>query len=325
MKIALDAMGSDAAPTSEVEGSIAALEREGDLEIVLIGDKKALGPFRKDIEKAKRISIVESRQVIGMHESPSEVLRTKTDSSIAEGMVLLKQSKADAFVSAGNTGAVAAFSIFTLGRIKGIERPALGAIFPTPKGQVLTLDVGANVDPKPIHLVRYAVMGRIMVERVYHVNEPRVGLLNVGHEEGKGDKLSQEAFNLLSSAPIKFVGNIEGSDVFRDVADVIVTDGFTGNIMLKFGEGMGAAVLNILKETAKRYRWRSWFSKKVFKDFIEGLNYEKAGGAILLGVDKPVIVSHGRSTPRAIKNALRLASFAVREGVVDAIKNELGN
>jgi glycerol-3-phosphate acyltransferase PlsX len=321
VKIALDAMGSDTAPSPEIEGTIAALEREDNLEIVLVGPKRKLDSFRKEFRKIERIILQEASQVVGMHESPSEVLKTKTESSISVGLSILKKGDVDAFVSAGNTGAVAAFSIFSLGRIRGIERPALGAIFPTPYGQVLVLDVGANVDPKPIHLTRYAVMGKIMSERVFNVSKPRVALLNVGHEEGKGDKFTQEAYSLLSSAPINFLGNMEGSDVFRDVADVIVTDGFTGNIMLKFGEGMGAAVLSVLKDTAKRYRWRSWFSKKVFK---EGLNYEKSGGAILLGVEKPVIVSHGRSSPEAIKNALRLASFTVQEGVVDAIKKELG-
>lgn len=318
-------MGSDTAPSPEIEGTIAALEREDDLEIVLVGPKKKLDTVRKELRKVDRVGFFEAPQVVGMDESPSEVLKTKTESSIAVGLGMLKKDYADAFVSAGNTGAVVAFSIFSLGRIKGVERPALGAIFPTPHGQILVLDVGANVEPKPIHLARYAVMGKIMSERVYGVPEPRVALLNIGHEEGKGDKFTQEAYTHLVSTPVNFIGNMESSDVFRNIADVIVTDGFTGNIMLKFGEGMGAAVLSVLKETARRYRWRSWFSKKVFKDFIEGLNYEKSGGAILLGVEKPVIISHGRSSPEAIKNALRLASFTVREGVVDAIKKELGN
>lgn len=322
MRIALDAMGSDAAPSSETEGTLAALEGDEELKVVLLGQKEAFDPFREEIAKNKRIELINVPQMVGMKEVPSEALRTKTESSIAKGILMLKEGKVDAFVSAGNTGAVVAFSLFTLGRISGVKRPALAASFPTPNGKILVLDVGANVEAKPVHLANYAVMGSIMMQRVFHVPKPRVGLLNVGHEESKGPQLLQDSYKLLTTVPINFIGNVEGSQVFNNVADVIVTDGFTGNVVLKFGEGMGEAVLAILRATGKKYRWRGWFSKKVFKDFISGLNYEESGGAILLGVEKPVIVSHGRSSPHAIYNALRLASFAAREGVVDAIKEE---
>jgi glycerol-3-phosphate acyltransferase PlsX len=235
---------------------------------------------------------------------------------------MLKRGEVDGFVSAGNTGAVMAFGVFLLGRIEGIARPALAAAFPTPQGQTMVLDVGANVDAKPVHLRDYAVMGRVMMEKIYHINKPKVGLLNVGREEGKGNQLMQESYTMLAEAPVNFSGNVEGSDIFTSKADVIVTDGFTGNVMLKAMEGMGAAVLSVLRATGKKYRFRGWVSKKVFQDFIVGLNYEKAGGAILLGVQGPVIISHGHSSARAIKNAVRLCAFACREGVVDAIREE---
>lgn len=325
MKVALDAMGSDAAPSSEVEGALGALAEDTDLSVVLLGPREALEPFQKAIEKARNLEFVEVEQVVDTQEAPSEVLKTKTSSSIARGIDLLKRGEVDAFVSAGNTGAVMAFSLFTLGRIKGIKRPALGASFPTQGGHTFVLDVGANVGPKPVQLRNYAVMGRIVMEKIFHVPEPRVGLINVGHERGKGNQLTQEAYELLTEAPVRFTGNLEGSEVFCGKVDVIVTDGFTGNVMLKVCEGMGEAVLSTLHTTGKKYRWRSWFSKKVFRDFIGGLNYEESGGAILLGVDGSVIISHGRSSPHAIQNALRLACFVVREGVVDAIKEEFGS
>jgi len=325
VKIALDAMGSDAAPSSEVEGALAALAEDTELSVVLLGLREALEPFQKAIEKARNLEFVEVEQVVDTHEAPSEVLKTKTSSSIARGIDLLKRGEVDAFVSAGNTGAVMAFSLFTLGRIKGIKRPALGASFPTHGGHTFVLDVGANVDPKSVHLRNYAVMGRIVMEKIFHVPEPRVGLINVGHERGKGNQLTQETYELLEQAPIRFIGNLEGSEVFSDKVDVIVTDGFTGNVMLKVCEGMGEAVFSALHTTGQKYRWRSWFSRKVFRDFIGGLNYEEAGGAILLGVRGPVIISHGRSSSHAIQNALRLACFVVREGVVDAIEEEFGS
>jgi len=325
VKVALDAMGSDAAPSSEVEGALAALAEDTDFEVVLLGLREALEPFKKEIGEAQGLALVEVEEAIGMHEAPSEALKTKTYSSIARGIDLLKRGEVDAFVSAGNTGAVMAFSLFTLGRIKGIQRPALGASFPTPSGHTFVLDVGANVEAKPVQLRNYAVMGRIVMEKIFRVPQPRVGVINVGHERGKGNQLTQEAYGLLEQAPIRFIGNLEGSEVFRDKADVIVTDGFTGNVLLKVCEGMGEAVLSTLHTTGKKYRWRSWFSKKVFRDFISGLNYEESGGAILLGVEGSVIISHGRSSAHAITNALRLASFTVREGVVDAIKEEFSN
>jgi len=325
VRVALDAMGSDAAPSSEVEGALAALAEDTDFEVVLLGLREALEPFKKKIGEAQGLALVEVEEAIGMHEAPSEALKTKTYSSIARGIDLLKRGEVDAFVSAGNTGAVMAFSLFTLGRIKGIQRPALGASFPTPSGHTFVLDVGANVEAKPVQLRNYAVMGRIVMEKIFRVPQPRVGVINVGHERGKGNQLTQEAYGLLEQAPIRFIGNLEGSEVFRDKADVIVTDGFTGNVLLKVCEGMGEAVLSTLLTTGKKYRWRSWFSKKVFRDFISGLNYEESGGAILLGVEGSVIISHGRSSAHAITNALRLASFTVREGVVDAIKEEFSN
>ena len=325
MKVALDAMGSENSPSVEVEGALVALEREPDLRVVLLGLGKALKPFNRIIRDNERLGMVEVEEVIGMDEAPSEVIKTKTSSSIAVGIEMLKRGEVDGFVSAGNTGAVVAFSLFLLGRIEGIKRPALAAAFPTPYGQNMVLDVGANVDAKPVHLRDYAVMGRIMMEKIFHIKEPRVGLLNVGHEEGKGNQLVQEAYRLFSQAPINFLGNLEGSDVFGNKADVIVTDGFTGNVMLKSMEGMGTAVLTVIRATGKKYRFRGWLSKKVFRDFIVGLNYEKAGGAILLGVQKPVIISHGHSSARAIKNAVRLAAFSCREGVVDAIKEEFSS
>jgi len=322
VKIALDAMGSEEAPLPEIRGAIEALKREPELSIVLLGIREALEPFKKNIDSNNRLEFMEVSQVVKMDEAPSDVLKTKTSSSMAKGMQLLKEGAVDGFVSAGNTGAVMAFSLFLLGRIKGVQRPALATLFPTPYGQTAVLDVGVNVEPKPLHLKNYAVMGNVMMQGIFHINNPRVGLLNVGHEEGKGTQMIQEAYNLIKNTNLNFIGNMEGTDIFKNKADVIITDGFTGNVMLKAVEGMGAVVLSMMRDMGKKYRFRGWVSKKVFKDFLVGLNYEKSGGGILLGVQGPVIISHGHSTARAIKNAVRLAAFAAREKVVEALKEE---
>ncbi len=323
MRIALDLMGSERGPSAEVKGALVALEREPDLTVVLVGTREGLKTYKKKIENNHRLEVVEASQVVQMDTSPSEALKTMTSSTIAVGLDLVKKGEADGFVSAGNTGAVMAFSLFSLGRIEGIKRPALATTFPTPDGgQNLVLDVGANVEAKSTHLKDYAVMGRIIMEKIYGVKNPKVGLLNVGQEEGKGNQLALETHKLLADASVNFAGNVEGTALFRKEVDVVVTDGFTGNTMLKAVEGMGATVLSVLKDTARKYRVRGWLSKKGFRDFAEGMNYEKEGGAMLLGVQGTVIISHGRSSARAIKNAVRLAAFACRERVVDAIKEE---
>lgn len=322
MKIAVDAMGSESAPASETEGALAALYQEPDLEVVLLGLKEPLKNLQDQGINHKRLQFHYVSQKVDMEESPSEALKNKTSSSIAVGLAMLGKDNVDGFVSAGNTGAVVGFSLFSLGRIKGVARPALATFFPTPNGQNLVLDVGANVEAKASHLADYALMGRMVMEKVFHISQPRIGLLNVGHEKGKGRQTVQQAHDLLTDLSLNFIGNVEGSDIFTDKAHVVITDGFTGNVALKCAEGMAATVLKALRDSGHRYRLRGWFSKKIFEDFITRLNYEKAGGAVLLGVSEPVIISHGHSSARAIKNAIRLACFCVREGVIDAIKQE---
>ncbi len=321
MRIAIDAMGSDRAPVPEIEGAVQILAEEDDIEIYLIGKRDVLERYLKKI-KDKRMKIVEASGVIEMGEEPSKALK-KRNSSIAKGIRLLKENKVKGFISAGNTGAIMAFALTVLGTIKGIKRPALGAVLPTPyDGNTLALDVGANVDAKPHHLLEYAKIGDVFAKKIFKKKNPRIGLLNVGTEPTKGNKLVREAYRLLQDSGLNFIGNIEGNDLLSYKTDVIISEGFSGNIMLKTGEGMVEIILSVLKhimKEEKKYRFRKWISKPIIKDFLKRLHYEETGGAFLLGVNGNIVISHGRSSPRAIKNGIRQLIFAARENLHEAI------
>ena len=309
MKIGIDIMGGDYAPDSTVEGAVMALSQiEDDVKIVLIGQEevisKKLNDF--DVDKAK-FDIIHASEVIGMEESPTKVYSRKPDSSIAVGFKNLKENKLDAFCSVGNTGAMLVGSMYTVRSIPGVIRPSVTTIIPKEDGGVgVLLDVGTNADCKPDVLLQFAILGSLYLNLVYKVENPKVGLLNIGEEEGKGNLLTQATFNLMKdSRDFNFTGNIEGRDLFNNKSDVIVCDGFTGNVVLKEIESFYAL-----------------YKKRGLKDaFFDRLNYENYGGTPILGVNSNVILGHGISSPLAIKNMLLLARDIVNSKLSDRISN----
>lgn len=323
MKIALDAMGTDDAPSVELEGILLALEENQNLKIVLVGQEELLRGA--DEKFPDRVEILAAPDVITMHESPGDALRNKRNSSIAKGIELLKNNKVDGFVSAGNTGAVMAFALSILQNIQGVHRPTLATFFPTLKGTALVLDVGANVDTKPINLLQFATMGSIVASHILKKANPTVGLINIGKEPQKGNELTQSSFKLLENSGLNFIGNLEANDIFKGHVDVIVCDGFVGNVMLKFGEGMFEIISEALKEylaSETKYRMRRWLSKPVLNEFTNSMDYEEQGGALLLGIQGAVVCAHGRSRPKAIKNAINTSIFYAQEQIALHIKEK---
>jgi glycerol-3-phosphate acyltransferase PlsX len=329
VKIVVDAMGADNAPHPEIEGALMALsENPEDLKIYLVGDEDLL---RKKIDHRydrEKLVFINAEEKITMEEKASEALRKKVKSSIAVGLTLLKEGKADGFVSAGNTGAVMAFSLMILGRIEGVRRPAIGAFLPTLKEQTLLLDAGANPLTKAEHLYQFAVMGSIFVKFLREKERPRVALLSIGEEATKGNPLIMETQKLLKLREdlFDFIGNIEGNHILEGKTDVVVTDGFTGNVLLKFGEGVVDAVAHLAKEEVKKNILATLAAillKPTFYRLKKKLHYEEYGGAPLLGVDGIVIISHGRSTPKAIKNAVLMAKRLVESDLNRHIKEEI--
>lgn len=318
MRIALDAMGGDNAPQVNVAGAVAAARDYG-LEIILVGDSLKLRRELTSCPSTDLITIEPASQVVEMGESPTVALRQKKDSSITKAVSLVKEGKADAVVSAGNTGAVMAVTKIMLGTLKGVDRPAIVTLFPTLKEPCLLLDVGANVDCRPEHLFQFAVMGSIYARYILARPSPRVGLLSIGEEETKGNDLTRETHGLLRKSSLNFIGNVEGRDVFRGEADVIVCDGFIGNVVLKACESMAELFDVVLREELSRkffYRLGANLCRNGLKNFMKKIDYAEHGGAPLLGVNGVSIICHGRSSSRAIKNALRVAKELV-EGKVN--------
>lgn len=323
MKIALDAMGTDNAPAAELAGIALALDEWKDLEVVLVGK-----PGIIDAETVKgysgRLELIPAGEVVGMHESPNEVVKRKRNSSIAVCMDLLKQGKVSGVVSAGNTGAIMAFALTTLGVVPGVHRPTLGALFPTIKGSTLVLDIGANVDTKPLQLLQFGMMGTTAASYLFKKANPSVGLLNIGQEDSKGNESTLEAYQLFKQHDMNFVGNVEGNAILKGTVDVVVCDGFVGNALLKYAEGLAEVLTGLLEEyleSESKYRMRRWLSKPVLREFIERMDYQEHGGALLLGVLGTVVVGHGRSSPRAIMNALRSAATAAEDELVEHIRH----
>lgn len=323
MKIALDAMGTDNAPAAELAGIALALDEWKDLEVVLVGK-----PGIIDAETVKgysgRLELIPAGEVVGMHESPNEVVKRKRNSSIAVCMDLMKQGKVSGVVSAGNTGAIMAFALTTLGVVPGVHRPTLGALFPTIKGSTLVLDIGANVDTKPLQLLQFGMMGTTAASYLFKKANPSVGLLNIGQEDSKGNESTLEAYQLFKQHDMNFVGNVEGNAILKGTVDVVVCDGFVGNALLKYAEGLAEVLTGLLEEyleSESKYRMRRWLSKPVLREFIERMDYQEHGGALLLGVLGTVVVGHGRSSPRAIMNALRSAATAAEDELVEHIRH----
>ena len=320
MRIALDAMGSENSPAAEVEGAISAAQEHA-IEIVLVGKKELV---EAELKKHNyELPIVEASQVIEMTDHPSEVMRDKRDSSITVGMKMLKNKEVDAFVSAGNTGAVTTAATLILGRIEGIERPALSIFITLPSSPILLLDVGANANCKPNYLVQFAQMGSVYMEKIFGVGNPRVGLLSNGEEDIKGNSLVCEAHKMLRATKLNFVGNIEGNDLPYNKTDVVVTDGFTGNILIKVGEGIGTVVVHAVKQALASRPYLKIVAlilKPALKNAFNSVDYSEYGGAPLLGVNGNVIIGHGRSNAKAISSAIFIAKRAVEQDIVNAIR-----
>ena len=315
-RIAIDAMGGDHAPDAILKGALLALE-EYPIEIVLVGQQEVITARLAALGKSDRkgVEIVDAREVVEMEDNALAPLRKKRNSSIRVCANLVAEGKADAMVSAGHTGATMTSAWKVLGMIEGVDRPALAAILPSIKDQTVLLDVGANVDSKPSHLREFAVMGHFYAQMILGMDEPRVGLLSIGEEEGKGNELTKETFNVLKETGLNFIGNAEGRDVFNGNADVVVCDGFIGNVVLKASEALGEFVSKTLREEVTRgpvRRVGAMLLRSAFDGLKKRMDYSEYGGAPLLGVNGGCIVCHGRSNPKAIKNAIRVArDFAV--------------
>lgn len=323
MKIALDAMGGDYAPAVTVEGALEAVSEIQGLSVVLVGDEIELAnELRGKNYSASSIHIKHASQVVDMGEAALTALRQKKDSSIKVAIELVKSGEADAMVSAGNSGVVMATALFLLGKLPGVERPAIAAVMPTLKGCFILIDAGANVDCRATHLFQFAIMGEAYAKSIFNIGSPKIGLLGIGKEDAKGNELTKEAFKLIKDSGLNFIGNIEGKDIFLGDADVVVSDGFVGNIALKISEGLAEAMTKMLKrEISEKSTGRIGylFLKNALKSFKKKTDYSEYGGAPLLGISKPCIISHGRSTAKAIKNALKLAGEFYIKGVQDII------
>ena len=326
--IAVDAMGSDRAPKPEIEGAILAA-RHHHVQVLLVGREDVLRQELSHHPQAARlpIEVVHASEVITMEDKAAQALRAKRDSSMRVGIRLVHDGRADGFVTAGNTGAAMATAKVILGTLPGVDRPALAAVFPTAAGTAAILvDVGANVDCKPNNLEQFAVMGEIYFRSIFGTRRPRVGLLSNGEEDSKGNDLTRDAYKLLKQLPINFVGNVEGRDLYNGQVDVIVCDGFVGNVALKISEGVVELVREALKDSLRATITRQvgfLLSRKAFVEFKKRVDYTEYGGAPLLGLKGVCIVSHGSSNANAIKNAVRVASEFAQHQINAKIEQEL--
>lgn len=326
MKVALDAMGGDFAPELTIAGAVEAVN-ESDVEVILVGDRQKL----TDSLSGKRypsnqISIVHASEVVQMDESPAVALRKKKDSSIRVAIELVRSNMADAAVSAGHSGVVMATALFLLGKLPSVYRPAIATIMPSLSGFFVLIDAGANVDCKPENLLQFAQMGNAYYREIFDVPEPQIALLGIGEEDTKGNELTKETFKLLKGAGLNFTGNIEGKDLFTGKADVIVCDGFIGNIVLKVSEGLAEAILKMLKReiiNATTGKLGYLMIKPAIRNFRRRTDYSEYGGAPLLGINGTCIISHGRSSSKAIKNAIRVSDEMAKKKVHETISRTL--
>jgi phosphate acyltransferase len=319
-------MGGDPGPAGVVEGAAAAVQEFG-ASVILVGDRDAIERevARLDVGRLG-LEIRHASQVVGMAESPSVALRRKRDSSLRIAAELVRDGHASAFISAGNTGAAMAIAMFVIGVLRGIDRPAIAAVLPSLKRYTVLLDVGANVAPKPWHLFQYALMGHVYARGILGVDRPRVGLLSVGEEEGKGNELTREAYDQLKESSLNFVGNVEGRDIYNGSCDVVVTDGFTGNVALKISESLAEMLGAMIKEELTRdvrSKLGAALAMPAFGRFRKRVDYTEMGGAPLLGIDGAAIICHGASPVKAIKNAVRVAAEWAKAGLNEHIKAAL--
>nr|WP_307774847.1 phosphate acyltransferase PlsX [uncultured Cetobacterium sp.] len=328
MRIALDAMGGDYAPLEQVKGAVQALEELDRISIILVGKKEEI---EKELEKYTydkgRVTIVDAREVVEMDDDPVVAIKTKKDSSMNRALDLVKSGEADASVSAGNTGALISSSQIKLRRVKGVLRPAITTIFPAKKRNIVLMDVGANSDCRPEFINQFATMGSLYFEEMFDEKKPKVGLLNIGTEEGKGNEITREAFELLkTNDKINFVGNIESREMMDGEVDVVVTDGFTGNMVLKTAEGTAKYIFSILKEEiGKSFLGKigALFLKPVLKNLKTKMDSSEYGGALFLGINGISIKAHGNSKAKGIKNAIKVANKFAEDKFIDRLAKEM--
>ena len=328
MKIIVDAMGGDNAPKEIIKGSMLAAEEYG-ADIVFVGDKKVISQCAEENSvDLKNSEIVNASGVITMHDDAKSVLKEKSDSSMAVGFALLNEGRGDAFVSAGNTGAVTVGATFITKRIKGIKRPAIASVMPSAKKPILLMDCGANAECRAEFLYQFGLMGSLYMKHILKYDNPSVALANNGEEETKGTPLVKEAYELMKNAPYNFIGNIEGRQIPFGDADVVVADGFTGNIILKTYEGVAKVLMNSIREAFTR----NTLSKLCYLGVKPGIDsmktqfdYKEYGGAVLLGVNKPVVKAHGSADARTFKNAVKQAVWFLQNNLIDEIRNNLNN
>ena len=323
----LDAMGGDNAPDCTVLGAIEALRADKELKITLGGPREEIEKRLTDCDDVRgRIEIDDCQEIITNHDAPVMAIRQKKQAAQVKGMLLVRDGGADAFVSAGSTGATLAGGMFRLGRIEGVERPALAPLLPNGKGYFCLIDCGANVDCLPAYLPQFGVMGAAYVKAVLGIDSPRVGLVNIGAEAEKGNALAKAAYPLMERAPFRFIGNVEGRDITGDVADVVVCDGFSGNLILKFMEGVAGTLMDIIKGEMMadlRGKLGGLIAKPAFRRVKKTMDYTEVGGAPLLGVKGAVVKAHGSSNAHAIACAIRQAALMTRKNLVDTIQREI--
>lgn len=326
MKLAVDGMGGDHAPQSIIEGVLLALDQFEDIHIQLYGDKDKMAPFLKE---HPRLAVIHCTEVVEGDDDAARAVRRKKDSSMAKVLDAVVAKEADACLSAGNTGALMAGGLYKVGRIEGVARPALATTLPTVDGQgFLMLDLGANADAKPEHLQQYAIMGDIYVKKVRAQQAPRVGLLNIGTEDNKGNELTKATFTLLKETDLHFTGNVEARDLLNGVADVVVTDGFTGNMVLKSLEGTAGMIFSMLKEAllaTTKSKIAAMLVKNDLKSLKDKMDYTEYGGAALFGLQAPVIKAHGSSNAKAIYSAIKQAQMMVDHHVCETMKEAIAN
>ena len=330
MRIALDAMGGDYAPANTVAGAVMALREYPKItKIFLTGDEQAV---RAELAKHgctdPRVEIVHTTQVVEMSDAAVEAVRKKKDSSVSRAVDLVKKGDADAIVSAGHTGAAVAATTIKLRTLEGIERPGIASYLPTEKNVCVLIDAGANIDAKPLHLLQYAIMGSVLSSQVLGYKNPEIGLMSIGGEDVKGSEFTKDVFKLLKGSSLNFRGNIEGHDLFEHPVEVVLCDGFTGNVVLKTAEATASAVFRWLKRELQRTPFRmlgAWIARNAFRAIRRKTNYENYGGSPLLGVDGICIIAHGSSSPLAIKNAVRVAVEFIEQQVnpkiVEAVRS----
>lgn len=319
-------MGGDLGLTPNIEGALIAKKETGH-DIILVGDRSMIEQELARHHASGQFIIQHAGTVVGMHEKPAEACRSKKDSSIMLCAQLTAEGKADGFVSAGNSGATMASALWHLRRLPGVSRPAIATVMPTLEGSTIVLDMGANVDCKPKHLVQFALMGSIYAQAVFNLAKPRVGLLTIGEEEGKGNAVTIETHEILKNTPLNYIGHTEGRDIPKGKADVFVCDGFVGNVVLKFGEGLAAALLSLIKAEIKKRPLAAiaakLFLKGAFRSIKKRTDPHEYGGAPLLGVGGIAIIAHGHSNATAVKNAIRVAGECVEKGINRQISDQI--